>query len=158
MPVDRLYASVYLEDDEAYDIWKNDIGLPADHIVRLGKEDNFWEHGTGPCGPSSEIYFDRGPDKGCGQPDCKVGCDCDRFVEFWNLVFTQFNREEDGSYTPLEKRNIDTGGGLERFACLMQDVDNSSRSTPSARSWIMYAPSPPCVTGKIRKPIWGSGW
>ena len=124
MPVDRLYASVYLEDDEAYDIWKNDIGLPADRIVRLGKEDNFWEHGTGPCGPSSEIYFDRGPDKGCGHPDCKVGCDCDRFVEFWNLVFTQFNREEDGSYTPLDKRNIDTGGGLERFACLMQDVDN----------------------------------
>ncbi|NLN45318.1 MAG: alanine--tRNA ligase [Clostridiaceae bacterium] len=124
MPIDRLYASVYLEDDEAYDIWKNDIGLPAERIVRLGKEDNFWEHGTGPCGPSSEIFFDRGADKGCGQPDCKVGCDCDRFVEFWNLVFTQFNREEDGSYTPLEKRNIDTGGGLERFACLMQDVDN----------------------------------
>ncbi|MBP7402036.1 MAG: alanine--tRNA ligase [Clostridia bacterium] len=124
MPADRLYASIYLEDDEAHDIWKNDIGLSEDHIVRLGKEDNFWEHGTGPCGPSSEIYFDRGPEKGCGRPDCRVGCDCDRYVEFWNLVFTQFNREEDGSYTPLAKRNIDTGGGLERFACLMQGVDS----------------------------------
>jgi alanyl-tRNA synthetase len=90
----------------------------------MGKEDNFWEHGTGPCGPCSEIFFDRGSDVGCGQPDCKVGCDCDRFVEFWNLVFTQFNKEEDGSYTPLAKKNIDTGAGLERFAVIMQGVGN----------------------------------
>jgi alanyl-tRNA synthetase len=124
MPEDRLYASVYEEDDEAFAIWRDSVGLPVAHIVRLGKADNFWEHGTGPCGPCSEIYFDRGADKGCGKPDCMPGCDCDRFVEFWNLVFTQFNREEDGSYTPLAKKNIDTGAGLERIACLMQGVDS----------------------------------
>ncbi|MEN6313056.1 MAG: alanine--tRNA ligase [Clostridiaceae bacterium] len=124
IPADRLYVSVYQEDDEAYDIWRNDVGIPADHLVRMGKEDNFWEHGTGPCGPCSEIYFDRGPEKGCGKPDCKVGCDCDRYIEFWNLVFTQFNREEDGSYSRLQKKNIDTGMGLERLACIMQDVNN----------------------------------
>ncbi len=124
MPPDRLHASVYREDDEAYDIWEKEIGLPPDRIVRMGKEDNFWEHGTGPCGPSSEIYFDRGIEKGCGSPTCGVGCACDRFVEIWNLVFTQFNREADGSYTPLDRKNIDTGGGLERFACVMQDVDS----------------------------------
>jgi len=124
MPADRLYPSVYEEDDEAYAIWRDDVGVPEDHLTRLGKADNFWEHGTGPCGPCSEIYFDRGPEYGCGSPDCKVGCDCDRYVEFWNLVFTQFNREEDGTYTPLAKKNIDTGAGLERFACILQGVDN----------------------------------
>lgn len=124
IPEARLYVTVYHEDDEAYNIWLNDIGLPAGKISRLGKEDNFWEHGIGPCGPCSEIFFDRGPDKGCGRADCSVGCDCDRFIEFWNLVFTQFNKETDGSYTPLAKKNIDTGAGLERFACIMQDVDN----------------------------------
>jgi len=124
MPVDKLYVTVYEEDDEAYEIWQNDIGLPADRIVRMGKKDNFWEHGTGPCGPCSEIYFDRGEEKSCGQPDCKVGCDCDRYIEFWNLVFTQFNRGEDGSYSKLQKKNIDTGMGLERLACIMQDVNN----------------------------------
>lgn len=124
MPEDRLYPSVYEEDDEAYAIWRDDVGVPEDRITRLGKADNFWEHGTGPCGPCSEIYFDRGEKYGCGSADCKVGCECDRFVEFWNLVFTQYNREEDGTYTPLQKKNIDTGGGLERFACIMQGVDN----------------------------------
>ena len=124
IPVDRLFASIYEEDEEAHDIWKNDIGLPADRIVRLGKKDNFWEHGTGPCGPCSEIYFDRGADKGCGQPGCAVGCDCDRYMEFWNLVFTQFNKGEDGAYTKLQKKNIDTGMGLERLACIMQGVNS----------------------------------
>jgi len=95
-----------------------------ERIVRMGKDNNFWEHGTGPCGPCSEIYFDRGEDKGCGKPDCKVGCDCDRFIEVWNLVFTQFNKEEDGSYSRLKNPNIDTGMGLERLACVMQDVNN----------------------------------
>ncbi len=124
MPAEKLSVTVYHEDDEAYGIWRDIVGLPESKIFRMGKEDNFWEHGTGPCGPCSEIFYDRGEDKGCQSPDCNVGCDCDRFVEFWNLVFTQFNREEDGSYTPLAKKNIDTGGGLERFACIMQDVDN----------------------------------
>lgn len=124
MPPERLYVSVYQEDDEAYDIWRREVGLAADRIYRMGKEDNFWEHGTGPCGPCSEIYFDRGVAYGCGSEACHVGCDCDRYVEFWNLVFTQFNREEDGTYTPLAKKNIDTGAGLERLACIMQDVDN----------------------------------
>lgn len=124
IPADRLYVTVYEEDDEAFGIWENEVGIPADRIVRMGKKDNFWEHGTGPCGPCSEIYFDRGPDKRCGNPDCKVGCDCDRYIEFWNLVFTQFNREEDGSYSKLQKKNIDTGMGLERLACIMQDVNN----------------------------------
>lgn len=124
MPYEKLSVSVYEEDDEAYDIWQHDIGLPPEKIFRLGKEDNFWEHGVGPCGPCSEIFFDRGLAHGCGKDTCAPGCDCDRFVEFWNLVFTQFNREEDGSYTPLEKKNIDTGAGLERFAAIMQGVDN----------------------------------
>jgi alanyl-tRNA synthetase len=124
IPVDKLYVTVYEEDDEAFEIWQKDIELPADRIVRMGKKDNFWEHGTGPCGPCSEIYFDRGSDKGCGQPDCKVGCDCDRYIEFWNLVFTQFNRDEAGNYSKLQKKNIDTGMGLERLACIMQDVNN----------------------------------
>lgn len=124
MPYEKLFVTVYHEDDEAYAIWNEKIGLPPEKIFRMGKEDNFWEHGTGPCGPCSEIFYDRGVEKGCGKPQCTVGCDCDRYVEFWNLVFTQFNREEDGSYTPLAKKNIDTGGGLERFACIMQGVDN----------------------------------
>lgn len=120
----RLYASVYEEDDEAYDIWKNIVKMDENHIVRLGKEDNFWEHGIGPCGPCSEIYYDRGEDKGCGSKDCKVGCDCDRFVEVWNNVFTQFDKQEDGSYKPLKNKNIDTGMGLERLACVVQGVDS----------------------------------
>ena len=124
MDPEKLYPSVYLEDDEAFEIWNKDIGIPAERITRLGKEDNFWEHGTGPCGPCSEIYFDRGIEHGCGKPDCKPGCECDRFVEIWNLVFSQFDRQEDGSYLPLAQKNIDTGGGLERFACVMQGVDN----------------------------------
>ena len=125
MPEDRLYVSVYEEDDEAEKIWHEDIGVPMDHIVRMGKEDNFWEAGTdGPCGPCSEIYYDRGEKYGCGKPDCKVGCDCDRYMEFWNLVFTQFERHEDGTYTPLKQKNIDTGMGLERIASIMQDVDS----------------------------------
>ena len=113
LPVDKLWVSIYLDDDEAFDIWHNKIGIPADRIIRMGKEDNFWEIGIGPCGPCSEIYFDRGPGKGCGKDDCKMGCDCDRYVEFWNLVFTQYDRDEEGNYNRLEKPNIDTGMGLE---------------------------------------------
>ena len=124
IPEDRLYVSVYEKDDEAYDIWNKDVGLPPEKIFRMGKEDNFWEHGTGPCGPCSEIYYDRGADKGCGKPDCTVGCDCDRFIEVWNNVFTQFDKQEDGTYLELANKNIDTGMGLERLACIMQDVDN----------------------------------
>ncbi len=124
LPVDRLWVTIYLDDDEAFDIWHNKIGLPKDRIVRMGKEDNFWEIGIGPCGPCSEIYFDRGPDKGCGKEDCKLGCDCDRYIEFWNLVFTQFDRDEEGNYNKLAKPNIDTGMGLERMAAVMQEVDN----------------------------------
>ena len=124
LPVDRLYVSIYLEDDEAFEIWTKKVGVPEDRIVRMGKKDNFWEIGTGPCGPCSEIYFDRGADKGCGEPDCVVGCDCDRYIEFWNLVFTQFNRDEEGNYTRLPRPNIDTGMGLERLACMLQEVDN----------------------------------
>ena len=124
MPVDKLYVSVYQDDDEAFDIWTKRRGVAEDHMVRLGKEDNFWEHGAGPCGPCSEIYFDRGPEKGCGKPTCKVGCDCDRYVEFWNLVFTQFENDGNGNYTRLSHPNIDTGMGLERIACIMQGVDN----------------------------------
>ncbi|MCT4688342.1 alanine--tRNA ligase [Vallitalea sp.] len=124
LPEDKLYVSIYLEDDEAEKIWHEKIGLPKDRIIRLGKEDNFWEHGTGPCGPCSEIHYDRGVEHGCGSPDCKVGCDCDRFMEFWNLVFTQFEKTEDGQYVPLDFPNIDTGMGLERLALLMQEVDS----------------------------------
>ena len=124
LPQDRLWVSIYNDDDEAFEIWNKEVGLPAERIVRMGKEDNFWEHGTGPCGPCSEIYYDRGPEKGCGKTDCKVGCDCDRYIEFWNLVFTQFSKEKDGSYSKLEKKNIDTGMGLERLACIMQGVDS----------------------------------
>ncbi|GHU49503.1 alanine--tRNA ligase [Clostridia bacterium] len=124
MPVDRLWASVYEDDDEAVDIWTNDVGLPMERIVKLGKDDNFWEIGVGPCGPCSEIYFDRGEEYGCESLDCKPGCECDRYVEFWNHVFTQFNRDENGNYTPLEHKNIDTGMGLERLACIMQGTDS----------------------------------
>ncbi len=124
MPKELLYVSVYEDDDEAFDIWTQRVGVDPSHMCRMGKEDNFWEHGSGPCGPCSEIYFDRGPEKGCGSPDCKVGCECDRFVEVWNLVFTQFESDGKGNYTPLEHPNIDTGMGLERLACVMQGVDN----------------------------------
>lgn len=124
MPAEKLYVSIYEDDDEAFKIWTEEVGVDPSHMVRLGKEDNFWEHGSGPCGPCSEIYFDRGPEKGCGSPDCCVGCECDRFVEVWNLVFTQFESDGKGSYTPLDHPNIDTGMGLERLACVMQGVDN----------------------------------
>ncbi len=120
----RLYPSVYLEDDEAFAIWNKEIGIPAERIFRFGKEDNFWEHGAGPCGPCSEIYYDRGEKYGCGKPDCTVGCECDRYIEVWNNVFTQFNNDGNGNYTTLEKKNIDTGMGLERLAVVVQDVDS----------------------------------
>ena len=122
MPVDKLYVTIYENDDEAFEIWTKQNGVDPSHIVRLGKEDNFWEHGSGPCGPCSEIYFDRGEKYGCGSPDCGPGCECDRFTEFWNNVFSQFNN--DGNYTELAQKNIDTGMGLERLACIMQGVDN----------------------------------
>lgn len=124
MPAEKLWVSIYEEDDEAYEIWTKEVGVDPSHIVRLGKEDNFWEHGSGPCGPCSEIYFDRGEKYGCGSPTCGVGCDCDRYVEVWNLVFTQFDNDGQGHYTPLDHPNIDTGMGLERLACVMQGVDN----------------------------------
>ena len=124
IPADRLWPSIYENDDEAFEIWNKVIGVPAERIVRLGKADNFWEHGSGPCGPCSEIYFDRGEKYGCGSPDCKPGCDCDRFMEIWNNVFSQFNNDGNGNYTELAQKNIDTGMGLERLACVMQGVDN----------------------------------
>ena len=124
IPKDRLHISVYEEDDEAYDIWTKKVGIAPDHMVRLGKEDNFWEHGSGPCGPCSEIYFDRGPEYGCGKPTCGVGCDCDRYMEIWNLVFSQFDADGKGNYERLARPNIDTGMGLERLACVMQGVGN----------------------------------
>ena len=122
IPPELLYVSVYLDDDEAYDIWKNDVGVPEHKIVRLGKADNFWEHGLGPCGPCSEIYYDRGAAYGCEREDCAPGCDCDRYIEVWNHVFTQFDRKDDGSYETLTNKNIDTGMGLERLACVVQGV------------------------------------
>ncbi len=124
IPKDKLHISVYEEDDEAYDIWTKKVGIAPDHMVRLGKEDNFWEHGSGPCGPCSEIYFDRGPEYGCGKPTCGVGCDCDRYMEIWNLVFSQFDADGKGHYERLARPNIDTGMGLERLACVMQGVGN----------------------------------
>ena len=124
IPSEKLWPSVYEKDDEAYDIWTKKIGVPEERVVRLGKEDNFWEHGSGPCGPCSEIYFDRGEKYGCGSPDCKPGCDCDRYMEIWNNVFSQFNNDGQGNYTELKHKNIDTGMGLERLACVMQGVDN----------------------------------
>ncbi len=124
LPVDKIWVSIYENDDEAFKIWTDEVGVSPDRIVRLGKEDNFWEHGEGPCGPCSELYFDRGEKYGCGKPTCGVGCDCDRYVEFWNNVFTQFDNDGNGNYTPLDHPNIDTGMGLERLACIMQGVDN----------------------------------
>ncbi|MBE6634888.1 MAG: alanine--tRNA ligase [Ruminococcaceae bacterium] len=124
IPGELLWPSVYEQDDEAYTLWRDVIGVPAERIVKLGKADNFWEHGSGPCGPCSEIYFDRGEKYGCGSPDCKPGCDCDRFMEIWNNVFSQFNNDGNGNYTELAQKNIDTGMGLERLACVMQGVDN----------------------------------
>ena len=124
LPEDRLYVSVYQDDDEAFDIWNKEIGLAPERIFRMGKEDNFWEHGLGPCGPCSEIYYDKGEEYGCGKPDCTVGCDCDRYMEIWNLVFTQFCKEEDGSYSNLDHPNIDTGMGLERLATVLQGVNS----------------------------------
>lgn len=124
LPVDKLWVTIYLDDDEAHDIWVNEVGIDPKHIVRLGKEDNFWEHGSGPCGPCSEIYFDRGEQYSCGKPTCGVGCDCDRYVEFWNVVFSQFDSDGKGNYPPMEHPNIDTGMGLDRLACIMQGVDN----------------------------------
>ncbi len=121
---ERLYPSIYLDDEQAFDIWVNEIGVPAEKISRFGKEDNFWEHGAGPCGPCSEIYYDRGEKYGCGSPDCKVGCDCDRYMEIWNNVFTQFDNDGHINYTELEQKNIDTGMGLERLACIVQDVES----------------------------------
>ena len=124
MPEDKIWISIYENDDEAFEIWTKEVGVSADHIVRLGKEDNFWEHGEGPCGPCTEIYFDRGEKYSCGKPTCGVGCDCDRYVEVWNNVFSQFVNDGNGNYTPMDHPNIDTGMGLERLACVMQGVDN----------------------------------
>ena len=124
IPAERLWPSIYENDEEAFELWNKVVGVPAERIVRLGKEDNFWEHGSGPCGPCSEIYFDRGEKYGCGSPDCKPGCDCDRYMEIWNNVFSQFNNDGHGNYTELAQKNIDTGMGLERLACVMQGVDN----------------------------------
>ncbi|MBR6791053.1 MAG: alanine--tRNA ligase, partial [Oscillospiraceae bacterium] len=124
IPENLLWPSIYEKDEEAYHLWADVVGVPAERIVRLGKADNFWEHGSGPCGPCSEIYFDRGEKYGCGSPDCKPGCECDRYMEIWNNVFSQFNNQGDGTYTELEQKNIDTGMGLERLACVMQGVDN----------------------------------
>ena len=121
---DRLYPSVYVDDDEAFEIWNREIGIPAERIFKFGKEDNFWEHGSGPCGPCSEVYYDRGEKYGCGRPDCTVGCDCDRYMEIWNDVFTQFDNDGEGHYSELEQKNIDTGMGLERLASVVQDVDS----------------------------------
>ena len=146
IPADRLYVTIYEEDDETGEIWKEKVGLPADRIVKLGKADNFWEHGTGPCGPCTEIYYDRGPEYGCDSPTCGVGCDCDRYMEFWNLVLTQFNANEDGTYSELEFKNVDTGMGLERMATIMQGVDSifdvdtvkSIRDTVCAKAGVEY--------------------
>ena len=124
IPEELLWVSIYENDDEAFDIWTQKVGVKPEKIVRLGKADNFWEHGSGPCGPCSEIYFDRGEKYGCGSPDCGVGCECDRYIEIWNNVFSQFNNDGKGNYTELKNKNIDTGMGLERLACVMQGVDN----------------------------------
>ena len=121
---DRLYPSIYLDDDEAFEIWNKDIGIPAERIFRFGKADNFWEHGAGPCGPCSEVYYDRGPEHGCGKPGCTVGCDCDRYIEVWNNVFSQFVNDGEGHYTEMLNKNIDTGMGLERLACVCQNVNS----------------------------------
>ena len=120
----RLYPSVYEDDAEAFEIWNKKMGIPAERIFKFGKADNFWEHGSGPCGPCSEVYYDRGEKYGCGSPDCTVGCECDRYMEIWNNVFTQFDNDGNGNYSELEQKNIDTGMGLERLACVVQDVDS----------------------------------
>ena len=122
LEADRLYPSVYLDDDDAWNIWHDEIGIPPEKIFRFGKEDNFWEHGSGPCGPCSEIYYDRGLEHGCGKPGCTVGCECDRYIEVWNIVFSQFNNDGHDNYTDLVQKNIDTGMGLERLACVCQNV------------------------------------
>ena len=124
IPADRLYPSVYVDDNEAYEIWNKKMNIAPERIFKFGKEDNFWEHGSGPCGPCTEIYFDRGEKYGCGKPTCTVGCDCDRYMEVWNVVFSQFNNDGKGHYTDLEQKNIDTGMGLERLAVAVQDVDS----------------------------------
>ncbi|MCL2071331.1 MAG: alanine--tRNA ligase-related protein, partial [Oscillospiraceae bacterium] len=124
IPADLLWISVYEEDDEAMSIWVNKVGVPKERVKKFGKSDNFWEHGSGPCGPCSEIYFDRGEQHGCGSDSCVVGCDCDRYIEVWNLVFTQFDSDGKGNYAPLANKNIDTGMGLERLACVMQGANN----------------------------------
>ena len=124
LEADRLYPSIYLDDDEAFKIWNEDVGIAPERIFRFGKEDNFWEHGAGPCGPCSEIYYDRGPEYGCGKPGCTVGCECDRYIEVWNIVFSQFDNDGHGNYTELKQKNIDTGMGLERLACVCQNVDS----------------------------------
>ncbi|MBQ5649853.1 MAG: alanine--tRNA ligase, partial [Clostridia bacterium] len=124
IPAELLYPSIFENDEEAFEIWTKVVGVPAEKVIRMGREDNFWEHGSGPCGPCSEIYFDRGIKYGCGSPDCKPGCDCDRFMEIWNNVFSQFNNDGNGNYTDLVQKNIDTGMGLERLACVLQGVDN----------------------------------
>ena len=142
---EKLYVTVYPDDQEAYDTWHNEIGLPEDHISRL--EDNFWEIGEGPCGPDSEIFFDLGPERGCDDPNCAPGCDCDRFLEIWNLVFTQFNRTAEGTYEPLAKKNIDTGAGLERLASVLQtkkatlkqiDFPNHRSHSEKSRCYVSY--------------------
>ena len=124
IPGELLWPSIYENDEEAFEIWNKQIGVPAERITRLGKADNFWEHGQGPCGPCSEIYFDRGLKYGCGSENCRPGCDCDRYMEIWNNVFSQFDNDGNGNYTELAQKNIDTGMGLERLACVMQGVDN----------------------------------
>ena len=124
LDANRLYPSVYVDDQEAFEIWNKEMGIPAERIFKFGKEDNFWEHGSGPCGPCSEIYYDRGENYGCGKPDCTVGCECDRYMEIWNNVFTQFDNDGKGNYSELEQKNIDTGMGLERLASIVQDVDS----------------------------------
>ncbi len=121
---ERLYPSIYENDEEAFEIWNKEIGIAPERIFRFGKEDNFWEHGAGPCGPCSEIYYDRGEKYGCGKPGCTVGCECDRYMEVWNNVFTQFDNDGEGNYTELDHKNIDTGMGLERLAVVVQDVDS----------------------------------
>ena len=132
MDPEKIYVSIYLDDDEAHDIWHDEIGVPEERIVRLGKEDNFWEHGLGPCGPCSELYYDRGEEYGCGSPDCAPGCECDRYVEFWNLVFTQFDKDEEGNYNPLANPNIDTGMGWNVWLPLCRVLTIFSRLIPSA--------------------------
>ncbi len=148
IPEEKLWPSVYQEDDEAYEIWNKVIGVPAERITRLGKEDNFWEHGSGPCGPCSEIYFDRGEKYGCGSPNCRPGCDCDRYMEIWNNVFSQFNNDGQNHYTELKQKNIDTGMGLERLACVMQGVDNMFEVDTNRRILDKVCEISGCVYGK----------